>query len=165
MNNRKMKREKFFLWVIILAFIDQITKLIVILNKEKFPITLINGVLDLEYTENRGIAFGLGNGTTILIGVVTAIIIAMILVVINKNYNKFNNVLLLGGILLLSGGIANLLDRIFRLYVVDFIYFKLIDFPVFNFADICIVIGVMVICFGMFIKDRGENFEENKGNE
>ena len=67
--------------------------------------------------------------------------------------------------MLISGGIGNLLDRVFRLHVVDFIYFKLIDFPIFNFADICIVIGVIIICFGILRGDRGENFEENNSGK
>lgn len=165
MKDKKIKKEKFFLLVIIFAIIDQVTKLLIILNKEKCPINIIKNVLEIEYSENRGIAFGIGNGTTFLISILTAIIMGMILVAIYKNYNKLNNTLLVGGILVISGGLGNLLDRIFRFYVVDFIYFKVIDFPIFNFADICIVIGVIIICFGMFLKDRGENIEENSSKE
>lgn len=165
MRNTKMKKEKFFLVILILATIDQITKLLIILNREKCPITIIKDVLQIEYTENKGIAFGIGNGTTVLISVITALIMIMILYVINKRYDKLNNTLLIGSSMLISGGIGNLLDRVFRLHVVDFIYFKLIDFPVFNFADICIVIGVVIICIGMLFDNRGENFEENNSGE
>ena len=165
MKNTKMKNEKFFLVILILAIIDQITKLLIILNREKCPITIIKDVLQIEYSENRGIAFGIGNGTTVLISIVTALIMIMILYTINKKYDKLNSTLLTGSVMLISGGIGNLLDRVFRLHVVDFIYFKLIDFPIFNFADICIVIGVIIICFGILRGDRGENFEENNSGK
>lgn len=156
-----MKKEKFFLAILLLACIDQIIKLIVILNKSVFPITVINNVLDIVYCENRGMAFGMGTGATALISLITAIIMILILVLVYKNYAKMTKKLIWGVALLVSGGLGNFLDRICRSYVVDFIYFKPIDFPVFNFADICVVIGVCLIALGFILLDRGENVEKN----
>ena len=156
-----MKKEKFFLSIIILAFIDQLSKLFIIINKNNFPIVIINDALEITYCENKGIAFGIGDGLTLLISIVTAIIMGLILVLIYKNYNKIEKKLLIGAALLISGGLGNFLDRIFRRHVVDFIYFKLINFPVFNFADICIVVGVIIIGIGFILADRGENIEKN----
>ena len=161
MKKTEIKKEKFFLIILILAFIDQVTKLFIILNKDKCPVTIIKDVLEIQYTENKGIAFGIGNGATLIISIVTAMIMMTILYVINQKYEKLNSLSRIGASLLISGGIGNLLDRIFRLHVVDFIYFKLIDFPIFNFADICIVIGVLIICFEIFLENRGENIEKN----
>lgn len=151
-----MKKEKFFLIVLLLAIVDQAIKLIVILCKDNLPTTIIRNVLELVYCENYGAAFSLGSGSTTAIAIITALIMAMILFVIYKYYEKFNSRMLLGGSILISGGISNFLDRIFRHYVVDYIYFSFIDFPVFNFADICVVIGVVIICFCLLIGDRGE---------
>lgn len=156
-----MKKEKFFLLIIVLAMVDQLTKLFVILYKGYLPIEIINNVFEIVYCENKGIAFGLGNGLTQVITFLTGIILMLIMYAIYKNYTKINGKLLFGAALLLSGGIGNLLDRIFRLHVVDFIYFKAIDFPVFNFADICVVCGVIVICYGIWFIDRGEKVEKN----
>lgn len=160
-----MKKEKFFLLILVFAFIDQLTKLFVILFKDKLPIVLIKNVLEITYCENRGIAFGMGAGATVTITIITALIMIMILALINKNYNKIDKKLLFGGVLLISGGIGNFLDRVFRFYVVDFIYFKPIDFPVFNFADICIVIGVFIVGTRFLLMDRGEKSEGNNSNK
>lgn len=159
-----MKKERFFLLIIVLAIIDQLIKLFIILNKEKLPMILINNVLEIVYCENRGMAFGVGTGMTQIISIVTAIIMAMIVMVIYKNYSKINSKLLIGVVLLISGGLGNFLDRAFRLYVVDFIYVRLINFPVFNFADICVVIGVITICTSIII-NRGEKIGEDNSQK
>lgn len=96
-----------------------------------------------------------------LISIITLVIIVIILITIYINYNKINNKILIGLSVLLAGGIGNLIDRIFRTYVIDFIYFKIINFPVFNFADICVVIGVILIGIGYLIIERSENVEKN----
>lgn len=156
-----MKKEKFYLMILLLAILDQAIKLVIILCKESLPVTIINKVLEIVYCENYGAAFSLGNGHTVIIAVITAIIMAMILFAIYKYYEKFNSKMLIGAALLMSGGISNLLDRVFRRYVVDYIYFRLIDFPVFNFADICVVIGVIIIAFCLLFGDRGEKIGKN----
>lgn len=151
-----MKKEKFYLLILLLAVIDQVIKLVVILCKDKFPINVIKNTLELVYCENYGAAFSIGAGSTVVITIITAVIMAMILFLIYKYYQKFTSKMLIGAALLISGGIGNLLDRAFRRYVVDYIYFSFIDFPVFNFADICVVIGVIIIAFCLLIGDRGE---------
>ncbi len=160
-----MKKNKFFLLIIVLAMIDQITKVFIILLKSKLPVTVINNVLEIVYYENRGIAFGIRAGTTQLISLFTAVLLASICVAIYKNYEKMNSKIIYGSILLLAGGLGNLLDRIFRLYVVDFIYVKAIDFPVFNFADICVVLGVITIIVGFILMDRREKVEQNNSGK
>ena len=156
-----MKKEKFFLSILLLAIIDQVLKLIVILYKNSLPIEIIKNFLEIVYCENKGAAFSIGSGSTTVITIITAIMMTLILWAIYKYYSKFSKVILMGSAFLISGGIGNLLDRAFRHYVVDFIYFKVIDFPIFNFADICVVIGVIVICLGLVIGDRGEKVDKN----
>lgn len=149
------KKEKFFLVILILAIVDQAIKLFVILGKDKLPVTIIKNTLEIVYCENLGAAFSIGSGSTVIITAVTAVIMAMMLYFIYKKYEKITSKMLMGAALLISGGIGNLLDRVFRRYVVDYIYFRIIDFPVFNFADICVVIGVIIICCCLVIEDRG----------
>ena len=75
---------------------------------------------------------------------------------------KINKLALLGIVFVISGGIGNFIDRIFRGYVIDFIDFgQLVNFPIFNFADICVVLGVIIVGISYFIMNRGESFENN----
>lgn len=156
-----MKKRCFFILITILVIIDQLTKYFIIHNKSKLPKEIINNVLCFNYCENKGIAFGIGEGTVQLISIITIIVIAIILTAIYINYTKINSKILLGSSIMIAGGIGNLIDRIFRLYVVDFIDFNFFNFPIFNFADICVVAGVIIIGITYLIIDRGENIEEN----
>ena len=72
-------------------------------------------------------------------------------------FNKHYAPLYLSLILIFSGAVGNFIDRVKNKYVVDFIYFKLIDFPVFNFADICITIGCAVLILSLIFIYRGED--------
>lgn len=156
------KKRCFVLIMVILITIDQISKYFIVINKNKLPKVIINNILRFNYCENRGIAFGIGEGTVQLISIITIIIIVIILFAIYKNYSKIDTKILCGTSIMIAGGIGNLIDRIFRLYVVDFIDFsELFNFPIFNFADICVVIGVIIIGIAYLILDRGENIEKN----
>lgn len=111
-------------------------------------------VFQLTYVENRGAAFGILQGQKwILVGVTSLVIIAAIVFLLVKNLKS--NTLIWAIALIISGGIGNLIDRIGRGYVVDYLYFKLIDFYVFNLADACVCIGVgLVIIYLIFIEPR-----------
>lgn len=141
-----MKRKTFFLITIILIFIDQIIKYFVVINKNLLPQNIIKNILNFTYCENRGIAFGIGSGHVFSFSIITGIAIIFIIIAICINYKKLDKLSALGISLFLSGGIGNFIDRTFRGYVIDFIDFReLINFPIFNFADICVVIGVVFI--------------------
>ncbi len=113
-------------------------------------ITLIDGVLCLHYLENTGAAFGILKGQLPLFYCLTAIICFGIvfylwrLPLVKKNLFPAMNLLVL-----LAGAIGNLKDRITHGYVVDFIYFSLIDFPVFNVADIYVTVSVFLLMIWM----------------
>ena len=93
--------------------------------------------------------------------IVNAIIITLITKFILSKKNDISTYVLIGLGLILSGGIGNLIDRVFRGFVVDYIDFnQLIKFPVFNFADICVVIGCIIIGIDLVynvIKERKNN--------
>lgn len=124
-------------------------------------VDIINGVFSVTYTENRGVAWGLFAGKTIGI-VVTSIAFVAILVVwdiFNTDRHPLNY---LGFSLILAGAIGNFVDRIFLGYVRDFFSFDFINFPIFNFADICITIGcVLYVIYILFIYTR----KDKKGSK
>lgn len=141
-----MNKRKFFILIIILICIDQISKFLVVFNKDDLPKTIIKNFLNITYCENRGIAFGLASGYVQLFAIITLVIIVAILICVCINFKKINTFLSVGIGMLISGGVGNLIDRLIRSYVVDFIDFgDFINFPVFNIADIFVVIGVIVI--------------------
>lgn len=139
-------------------FIDQITKLLAVKYlKGNGPYHIIHDFFSLYYVENKGAAFGILQERRTLFLILTAVIIVGILLFIYKNYNKMSIVLKIALGLLLGGAIGNLIDRVRFGYVIDFLSFKLINrysFPVFNFADIFIVISTMLIMIIVLFEDN-----------
>lgn len=139
--------KKNILKIILLVVIDQIIKLIVFntIGTSGNNIILVPHLLSLSYVENVGAAFGMVGSRIFLIALDLLIIVFIIKLILNKKY-EFEKNAKLGMCLILSGGIGNLIDRLFRGYVIDYIDItELFDFPVFNFADICIVLGVILV--------------------
>ena len=152
-----MKKKNFLLITIILIFIDQISKFLIELNKEMLPKIVIKNILKFSYCENRGIAFGMFSGHVFAFSIITGIAIIFIIIAICLNYKKISKLCTYGISLLLAGGIGNFIDRTFRGYVIDFIDFRnLVNFPIFNFADVCVVFGVIIIGIYFIISIRGE---------
>ena len=145
---------------ILLIGVDQITKIWAIsqLHIANRTIPVIDGVFELHYTENPGVAFSMLEGqrwifipVTFVIG---GVILAMMLRSPLRKYQLFN----VTCVLILSGAIGNLIDRIAYGYVIDFLYFSLIDFPIFNFADCCVVIGsCLLFVFVLFVMKEDDD--------
>jgi len=142
-----------------LILIDQITKIITL--KQLAPIgsvTIIENFLSFTYVENRGAAFGIMQNSRIFFLIFTVILIGAIIyyTIKTKQNSKFY---LISTSLIIAGGIGNFIDRLFRGYVVDMIEVTFISYPVFNFADICIVIGAILFCVYMLFS-KPENTEK-----
>lgn len=135
--------------VAVLIALDQFIKMVVVDKlKGNDAYVLIKNVLELDYVENRGSAFGMLQNQKIFILLVGFVFMGIIVFLIFKLPNKKRFVPAhIFFALVVAGGIGNMIDRFRMDYVVDFISFVLIHFPVFNFADCCVVIGV----FGLFI--------------
>jgi signal peptidase II len=144
--------------------LDIISKLLASANlRYAPPVQLWQGVFQLSYVENKGAAFGIfQNGRWFFVGI-TIIVLAVVFITAKK-YKGRSNVLKLSLAFLTGGAVGNLIDRIFRGYVVDFFDFCLIDFPVFNVADIFVCVGacLMIICILVLDESKpGKKDEDN----
>ena len=148
--------------VVLLTIIDQISKLYIIKTMELYDsIPVIDGILDIHYIRNAGAAWGIFQNKQILFYIETVIILAVALILYIRclSKDKYKDIRIL--ILLISAGaIGNFIDRIRFKYVIDFIYFKIINFPVFNIADCYITIGVFLLIILMLFKYKEADFDE-----
>lgn len=156
-----MNKIKFFIFMISLIVVDQISKVLIVMNKEVLPKTIINGLLNITYCENRGIAFGFASGHVHFFSILTLVLLVIITIVVYLKFDKMNRLYSIGAAMLIAGGIGNFIDRAFRLYVVDFIDIRLFEFPIFNIADICVVLGVIIIGIASVINYRREEANGN----
>lgn len=123
-------------------------------------IDLIPKVLSLHYHQNYGAAFGILQEKRIfLVGLTSILIIGFIVALLLK---KVKGPLLCSSFsLIIAGGIGNLIDRIRLGYVIDYIYFEPINFPIFNFADCCVVIGTgLLIIYILFFEEKQRQSKE-----
>ncbi len=117
-------------------------------------VPLWENVFHLTYVENRGAAFGIFQGSTVFLIVFTIVVLALIAYAIKK-YGKESKLLSLSLVFVAGGAVGNLIDRILRGFVVDFFDFCLINFPVFNVADIFVCIGAaMLVVFVIFFDGK-----------
>lgn len=138
--------------VVVLLVLDQLTKHLAVVHLKGQPaISLIKGVLELDYLENRGVAFGMFQGQRVMILLVGIVFLAVILFVMYRMpVDKKFVVLHVVFSCIIAGGIGNMIDRFSLGYVVDFISFVLINFPIFNVAD-CYVVCATIVLFIMFL--------------
>ncbi len=141
---------------VVLIVIDQLTKQAAVTAlKGKDPAVLIPGVLELYYLENTGAAFSmLENAQWLfaLIAIAAAVLIAVLLTRIPQKRHFVPLHLCL--VFIAAGAVGNLIDRLMLHYVRDFIYFVIINFPVFNVADIFVTCGVALSLVGFLVWDH-----------
>lgn len=167
-TNRKLLLVLDLVIVAVLLAFDQFTKHLAIVNLKGNPAyVLIDGVLELQYLENRGSAFGMLQNQKVFILFVGIVFMAVILFFLfklpeTKKYNKLHVLLSV----IIAGGIGNMIDRFRFDYVVDFISFVLINYPIFNVADIYIVVATIIlfILFVFVYKEQDLEFLSFKQN-
>lgn len=151
----------------VLVFLDQITKYFAVLKlKDKEPFVIIQDIFEFHYLENRGAAFGmLQNKQLFLLSLTVIFLLFMCYVFYKMPSEKKYIPLRVLGVMILAGAIGNMIDRVRMQYVVDFLYFKLIDFPIFNVADCYVTVaGVSLLFFVLFYyKDEDFDFLKRKG--
>lgn len=144
---------------IILVAVDQVIKIwaVNVLKPVKAMDFIHFGdleILGLRYTENTGAAFSSFSGARWFLTGLTMIMLIVLLIFVIKYKNK-NTFFLISAVMIMSGGIGNLIDRVRQGYVVDYLDVKLFNFAVFNFADICVVLGAaFVLIFLFFIEPK-----------
>lgn len=148
-----MKKKFGIIIIAILVLIDQFTKYLAITNlKNQAPIIIIKDVFQLYYLENRGAAFGILQNKEWFLIIVPLLILCTIFYILYKlpGEKKYLPLYYIC-IFISSGAIGNLIDRIRYSFVVDFFYFELIDFPVFNVADSYVTVsGIILVLLGFF---------------
>ncbi len=164
-ENKKTSRiASCILWILlwgILILLDLGTKAAAVQALQgKPPIVLIDGVLELLYIQNTGAAFSLLENAQwlfILIAVLAVVLITLFLIRIPKKRRFLPLQVLLT--LISAGAVGNLIDRIRLGYVRDFIYFSLIDFPVFNVADIYVTVSTVLLVLVVLFYYKEEDFD------
>lgn len=167
---KKLKENKYIVLiaiVIIIVLVDQISKIC---------ITNMGGI---EITQNTNAAYGIGDNSTVMYVITNLVILSIIFKFITSQNEYVDTKLKVFLSLIFAGGLSNVIDRIFRGYVVEFANLKQFNIPAFNIADICVLIGwiAMAAIFAVFTvnemranreknKDKKDNFEdEDKENE
>ncbi len=160
MNQKLIKRSmrqiiSGIILIVLLFAVDQITKYIALNQLAGIgSVPAIRGILNFSFVKNTGAAFGSLMGRTYLLSVVTGLLIIFLIIALLTKYID-SIVADIALILIISGGIGNLTDRIRLGYVIDFFDITpLFSFPVFNFADCCVVIGVILLLIYILFIDK-----------
>ena len=159
-----MKKKLSYLYGILLAtllvIIDQVTKYFArtcLTYDNTFDV--IKKVLRFNYVKNTGAAWGMMSGKQTLFIILTAVmLIGIVFLYVKAPEDKKFTPLRITMAVLAGGAIGNFIDRVSKGYVDDFIDFHLINFPVFNFADICVCISMFVLVFLIIFKYKDDDF-------
>ena len=153
---------------IVLTVLDQLTKWLAVIHlKDQEPFVIWKGVFKLEYLENRGAAFGIMQDRQILFAVGAVEIVCLIGFIYGRMPHTSRYYLLrICAVMICAGAIGNMIDRLRLNYVVDFFYFELINFPIFNVADCYVVVACILFAFAILFyykEDELSCFSLKKG--
>ena len=148
--------------ILVCVGIDQLTKLLAINNLRDLAdeIPVINKVFGLYYVENKGISFSMLSSKMALIIIITSIIMLILIYVMirtpkTKYFMPFSIVLSV----IIGGAAGNMIDRIVRGFVIDFIMLDFINFPIFNVADIFVCVGLFILVILIIFKYKDKDFD------
>ena len=145
------------------ALLDQIIKYSVVNNiKPHGTVSIISGVLNITYVENRGVAFGMFTDMRWIFVALTALMIFAIIFYMFKKRPEGKFFYIVAG-LIIGGGLGNLYDRIVNGYVIDYISLSFFP-PICNFADYCITVGVILLIFYVLFKPSRKNKKVKKND-
>ena len=155
-----------YIIAIIVALLDQYTKALAIakLKDGVGSVQVFGDVLRFTYVENTGAAFGIFQNGNVVLTVITAIILAGVLGAFIAMKPKSTLARSAAG-LIMGGAVGNLIDRVTRGFVVDFLDVRVINYPVFNIADSCVVVGAALICIYVIFSDEAKAKEKGKADE
>ena len=158
MKNRGILTVGFLIGAAVLVWFDQWTKQLAKLYLENQPPkVLLDSIFELQYLENRGAAFGMLQGKQFFFLVIAAVVLCASALLLARVPLTRRFLPLTGcAMLICSGAIGNMIDRVSRGYVVDFFYFKLINFPIFNVADCYVTVAAFLLIALIFFYYKEE---------
>ncbi|MBQ8538091.1 MAG: signal peptidase II [Ruminococcus sp.] len=151
----------YLLLALVIAGVDQLIKYFVLENLvDAGRVSAIPHILDLIYVENRGVAFGMFSDLRWLFVIITSIVIITFIILLFKDGCK-SKLFSIACVLIVGGGIGNLIDRIAYGFVVDYLQLSFFS-PVCNFADYCITVGtVLLVIYLLFYSDFAKEDKKN----
>ena len=141
--------------ILVLAALDQITKQLmynIAGGMQGFSIPLIKNFFHLTYVENHGGVFGLLQGKINLFTIASTVLIIYVIAMEYKNFKNYSKWTKIGVAVIAAGALGNMIDRIFRGYVIDMIDFRGIWVFVFNVADMYVHIGIYIIVIDYLVR-------------
>lgn len=156
-----MKKKSNIILVVILVSVllglDLLLKYLV--STYLTTVNIIDNFFSLTYVLNDGAAFSLFASRTYLLILIALICLFFIIYELKNNLD--DRVLSIGYSLVLAGLLGNFLDRLMDGYIIDYLSFKIFtyNFPIFNFADILIVVGIIIVIIKEILKERGKKYE------
>lgn len=154
-------KKKYIIIILLIILLDQLLKYLVTFNFKVYEsVTLIKNFLSLEYVQNTGMSFGWFSGGIVIISLISLLIIGFM---INDLCHSTNKLHCLSDCLIIGGALGNLIDRVIRGYVVDYISFTLFNYKmaIFNFADICVVVGVIIYFLLMILEGKEKDGKDS----
>ena len=139
--------KKITIFSLLIIILDQIIKFVVIQNMELYSsIIIIKNFFNITYVQNIGAAFSILSGNVVFLSLISLIVLVAIYIYLIKK-KSFNKIQTITYSMLIGGIVGNMIDRIFRGFVIDYLDFSILkyNFPVFNFADICIVVSAIIL--------------------
>lgn len=164
MEKEKKRYIVLIIAILVLVIAQQGIKSYVIRNYSEGSTCIIKNMVNITYVENTGGAWGVGQGDIATFIIVNILVLGIIIRFIVTQKDRIGNLTLSALVLILSGGISNFIDRIFRGFVVDYIDInQIFKFPVFNLEDMIIIIGwllfIVVVSISM-IKLKNEKVDD-----
>ena len=145
MTLKENRLRKYLPTALVVIILDRVAKLAA--ENITAPITLVPGVVGLRYARNTGMAFSLFSGMPWLLGVLSLVVIVCAYFLL-RSY-RLGKCSMAAAMLMLGGAVANMIDRFALGYVVDMIEFLFISFPIFNVADMSLVIGAVLMSWSI----------------
>ncbi|MBQ2897772.1 MAG: signal peptidase II [Clostridia bacterium] len=151
------------IYTVLFVLIDRLTKYLAV--KYLMPIgsaVVLDGIFNLTYVENTGIAFGMLKGMNYIIVPLSIVIVAVCTYLLVKTVKSGKKIMPLALNFIISGAVGNIIDKLSYGFVVDFLEFAFIDFPVFNVADIFVCIGAVLLALIILFTKDGDVFGSDK---
>lgn len=145
----------YILFIILLTLVDQLSKIAIKLlsnGVSGYSIRVFGDFLRFTYIENHGGIFGIFQGHIIIFTIISLVLMVYVYKTELKNFSEYSESKKIAACFIISGALGNMIDRIFRGYVIDMIDFRTIWSFIFNVADVYIHIGIYILLISYLLK-------------